>query len=143
MLIATTRPPRRSFVHPAVARIARVLLPLAVVAGVLALLIGPAAMNCFCSSKEDVARATAKKYAYEAYVQWAQATGLVCPAHLAQLNQYMNNKGTKDPWGVEYVMGCGPRVGPGDRPGIVVVSAGKDGRFGSEDDLGSDRWSRK
>jgi hypothetical protein len=143
MTIATTRPPRRSFVHPAVARIARVLLPLAVVAGVLALLIGPAAMNCFCSSKEDVARATAKKYAYEAYVQWTMVTGLACPAHLAHLNQFMNNRDTRDPWGTEYLMRCGEHLGPNQSTGIVVGSAGPDRRFGSEDDIGSDRWSRK
>jgi hypothetical protein len=143
MTIAATGLPRRSFLLPALARILRVLLPVAVVVGVLGLLVGPATMKCFCGSKKSVAMATAKKYALEAHGQWSQATGLACPAHLAQLNAYTNNKDTKDPWGTEYLMRCGARGGPGDQAGIVVVSAGEDGAFVTDDDIGSDQWSRK
>jgi hypothetical protein len=152
MPIATARVVSRSPVLTAlrsgVRSIARISIPewllaATVVTATLGFLVAPRLMNCFCGSRAEVAQATAKKYAGEAYVQWSQSTGLACPAHLAQLTTSMNNKDTKDPWGTEYIMRCGARVGPNNRPGIVVVSAGKDGRFGTADDIGSDRWSRK
>jgi hypothetical protein len=152
MPIATARVVSRSPVLTALRSAARSiartsipewLLVATVVAATLGFLVAPRLMECFCGSRAEVAQATAKKYAGEAYAQWSQSTGLACPAHLAQLTTYMNNKDTKDPWGTEYVMGCGARVGPDHGPGIVVVSAGPDLRFGTGDDIGSDRWSRK
>ena len=44
-----------------------------------------------------------KKYAYEAYPSWASShPDKSCPEKLEQLNEYMNNKDIKDPWGFEY-----------------------------------------
>jgi hypothetical protein len=50
---------------------------------------------------------------------------------------------TKRIRGTEYAMRCGKHVWPSNLSGIVVVSAGPDRRFGTADDIGSDRWSRK
>jgi hypothetical protein len=82
-------------------------------------------------SKLDVARLTIRKYAREAYPRWRAAhPGQTCPAQLVDLNVYMNNRDTKDPYGNDYEMYCGLH-------GIVVRSLGEDGRLNTEDDL----WS--
>jgi hypothetical protein len=80
----------------------------------LALLIGGTqvlstrAFRSFGCSKTDIARATVKKYAYEAYPMWsADHPGQACPRHLEELNEYMTNKDTRDPWGNTYRMVCG------------------------------------
>lgn len=81
------------------------------------------------STKGDIAAATVKKYAYEAYPSWRQRHD-GCPSHLIVLNEYMNNKDVRDPWGHDYEMFCGCA-------GIVVRSFGEDGRR----DTGDDVWS--
>jgi len=85
----------------------------------------------FAESKADIARATAKKYAFEAYPSWRLAhADTACPRSLEELNDYMNNKDTKDPWGGSYVMGCGEK-------NLVVMSPGEDGLLGTADDIRS------
>jgi hypothetical protein len=98
-------------------------------------LIGPAMMKCMCSSKEDVARATVKKYAHEAYPQWDLHHG-GCPPELLALNEYMNNKDIRDPWGEDYRMHCGGALPDGAR-GIAVWSLGEDGLDDTDDDIRS------
>jgi hypothetical protein len=85
----------------------------------------------------NIAASTAKKYALEAYAQWSTRTDRSCPDNLWTLNQYMNNRSIEDPWGTEYAMHCGTRA-PSGRPGILIVSAGEDERFGTDDDIRSD-----
>jgi hypothetical protein len=90
-----------------------------------------------CCPKEDVARATVKKYADEAYPSWsADHPGQMCPRRLEQLNEYMNNKDTKDPWGNTYRMFCGVDMALGVKP-FAVTSAGEDGVEGTADDIKS------
>jgi hypothetical protein len=93
---------------------------------------------CFPASKEDDAKMTARKYAYEAYPCWVSAhPDRTCPGSLLELNEWMNNKDIRDVWGNDYVMVCGEK-------GIVVVSPGKDGALGTADDITSlDRdWNK-
>src|SRR4051794_31864156 len=67
-------------------------------------------------SKWDVANATVKKYAYEAYPSWIAAhPEKACPDKLEELNAYMNNKDVRDPWGGSYKMLCGQGYRPGRR----------------------------
>lgn len=88
-------------------------------------------------TKGDIASATAKKYAYEAYPSWrAMHPERTCPATLLELNEYMNNKDDLDPWGSHYRMYCGNDEG--GRPMIVVYSLGEDSLAHSADDV----WSR-
>jgi hypothetical protein len=89
---------------------------------------GARVMTCFCESKADVARATVRRYVYEAYPSWLAAhPDQSCPADLDALNEYMNNKDTLDPWANHYTMTCGPL--------LVVASAGEDGQLGTSDDV--------
>jgi hypothetical protein len=130
----------RSFVE---SRTVGVLLLLALLAAVLLGVTGPHVIGGHHGRPEHVAEATAKKYAYEAYTQWSMRTGRHCPSDLVDLNAYMNNQDTEDPWGREYRMRCRPPTLARRASGIVVVSAGPDRRFGTDDDISSDRWSRK
>jgi hypothetical protein len=91
----------------------------------------PRMQCCFCGSKVDVAKATVKKYAYEAYPSWREAHPTVsCPRTPLDLNEYMNNKNLLDPWGTTYQFYCTDNH-------LDVLSAGEDRRFGTGDDV----WS--
>ncbi len=88
-------------------------------------------------SKGDLAELTTKKYAFEAYPQWALAhPDKACPERLEDLNEYMNSKDTKDPWGNDYKMFCGPSL-PAGAKGVAVMSNGEDGKEGTADDIKS------
>jgi hypothetical protein len=112
------------------------LLALSVV-GATALLVGPRTVTYHHVPPADIAASTARKYALEAYTQWSIRTGRSCPDNLWTLVQYMNCKTIDDPWGTEYAMHCGTHA-PSGRPGIIIVSAGEDERFGTDDDIRSD-----
>jgi hypothetical protein len=122
-----------------VLRLLAAVAVVAVVALVIALVTHPPG-KCFCGgSKEGVARATVKKYAFEAFTQWAaQHPGQACPAAVAELNEYMNNKDDLDPWGNRYQLICWPRSSL--LPAVAVRSAGPDGRWGGGDDISADDW---
>lgn len=81
-------------------------------------------------SKSDIARQTAAKYVFEAMPSWQRAhPGRTCPEDLAELNEWMNCDGTRDPWGRDYRWACRAPAG------LSVASAGPDGRFGTSDDV--------
>jgi general secretion pathway protein G len=113
-----------------------IMIVLAILALVMGFLVGPRVMEAFRGSRVDVAEATAKKYAFEAYTQWSMRSGKACPESLGELNQYMNNKDTKDPWGNEYLMFCGDTL-PAGAKGLAVQSIGEDGKRDTEDDVKS------
>lgn len=112
-----------------------ILIVLAILALVMGLLVGPAVFNALQDSKTDVARATAKKLAFEAFPQWSMKPSNQgkCPT-TEDLAEYVNQKPTfKDPWGNPYVIKCGGELPAGSR-GIAVFSKGEDGREGTKDD---------
>jgi general secretion pathway protein G len=114
-----------------------IMIVLAILALVMGLVVGPRVMKMFGESKGDIARATVKKYAFEAYPSWAAAhPDKSCPDKLEDLNEYMNNKDIKDPWGFQYKMLCGPNL-PAGAKGIAVTSPGEDGKEGTGDDVKS------
>jgi general secretion pathway protein G len=114
-----------------------IMIVLAILALVMGLVVGPRVMKMFGESKVDVAKLTVQKYANEAYPQWdGRNPGKGCPQNLAALNEYMNNKDTKDPWGNEYKMLCGTSLPPGAK-GVAVMSFGEDGKEGTGDDIKS------
>lgn len=97
----------------------------AVVAG------SPRALRACSSSKQDVARATAKKAAYEAYPSWRRAhPDQTCPRTIDELLPWMNLKTLVDPWGSRYVLACTDFE-------ILIASPGPDGALHSADDI----WS--
>ncbi len=96
----------------------------------------PRVMCTFGATREEVARMTVMKYALEAMPSWLSThPGRACPDHLADLNDWMNNRDTVDPWGRDYRWACRHLGAP---QLLFVASAGPDGRFGTSDDIGSD-----
>lgn len=114
-----------------------IMIVLAIIALVMGLVVGPRVMRMFASSKVEIAHDTVRKYAYEAYPSWSAAhPDKACPERLEDLNEYMNNKDTKDPWGGTYKMMCGQNL-PAGAKGLAVSSPGEDGKDGTSDDIKS------
>jgi prepilin-type N-terminal cleavage/methylation domain-containing protein len=114
-----------------------IMIVLAILALVMGLVVGPRVMKMFGESKVDIAKATVKKYAFEAYPSWSAAhPDKACPERLEDLNEYMNNKDLKDPWNGQYKMLCGQQLPPGAK-GLAVMSSGEDGKDGTTDDIKS------
>ena len=114
-----------------------IMIVLAILALVMGLVVGPRVMRMFGESKGDIAAATVKKYAFEAYPSWSAAhPDKSCPDKLEDLNEYMNNKDAKDPWGNQFKMLCGQNLPPGAK-GLAVMSPGEDGKEGTADDVRS------
>jgi prepilin-type N-terminal cleavage/methylation domain-containing protein len=135
------------FAHKNVVRVVRkaqrgmtlleIMIVLAILALVMGLVVGPAVMKRFGESKDKIAHATVQKYAYDAYPQWSSAhPDKQCPEKLEDLNEYMNNKDIKDPWGGTYKMLCGSNL-PAGAKGLAVMSPGEDGKEGTTDDVKS------
>ena len=88
-------------------------------------------------SKIERAKLTVKKYAFEAYPEWAAAhPDTACPAKIEALQKFLTKADTKDPWGHGYKMSCGKDLPPGVR-GLAVLSLGPDGKVGTRDDIKS------
>ena len=112
-----------------------IMIVLAILALIMGLVVGPRVMKMFASSKVDIAKATVQKYAFEAYPSWSAAhPDKSCPDKLEDLNEYMNNKDIKDPWGNNYIMYCGQNL-PAGAKGLAVKSLGEDGKDGTSDDV--------
>lgn len=114
-----------------------IMIVLAILALVMGLVVGPRVMRMFGESKGDIAKATVQKYAFEAYPSWSAAhPDKSCPDKLEDLNDYMNNKDIKDPWGTPYKMMCGQTL-PAGAKGLAVMSAGEDTKENTADDVKS------
>jgi len=114
-----------------------IMIVLAILALVMGLLVGPRVIDALRGSQTKVAILTAKKYVDEAYPAWAAAhPGKPCPDKLEDLNAFMNQKTTKDPWGNPYKLYCGSTLPP-DARGLAVSSPGEDGKEGTADDIKS------
>ena len=115
-----------------------IMIVLAILALVMGLVVGPRVMRMFGKSKVDIAQLTVKKYAFEAFGEWSQAhPDKQCPDKLEDLSQYMDSKDVKDPWGNPYKMFCGQNLPAGAKNGLAVMSAGEDGKEGTDDDVKS------
>jgi general secretion pathway protein G len=115
-----------------------IMIVLAIIALVMGFLLGPRIFRALGESKVKTAHAIAKKFAYEAYPQWATAnTSKSCPDDLKALTKYMNSEDTNDPWGQPYVMVCGDSAGENVPGGFGVMSNGEDKKAGSGDDIKS------
>ena len=114
-----------------------IMIVLAILALVMALLVGPRVMKMFGEAKVDTTKLKVQKYAFEAYPSWSAAhPDKGCPDKLEDLNEYMNNKDIKDPWGGQYKMFCGANL-PAGAKGLAVSSPGEDGKEGTADDVKS------
>jgi general secretion pathway protein G len=136
-LRATHRRPNRNRNAEAGMTLLEIMIVLAILALVMGLVVGPRVMKMFSSSKVDIARLTAKKFADEAFPTWSMAhPNKGCPDKLEDLSEYMNSEDIKDPWGNPYKMYCGSSLPPGAK-GLAVMSIGEDGKEGTGDDVKS------
>ena len=115
-------------------------VPVAFASGVLAGTAIPAFMKYLAASRgnqAELARATAKKYAFEAYPQWAVShAASPCPERITDLLEYVADKEAVDPWNQPYEMRCGDAL-PAGAKGIGIFSIGPDGKAGTADDVSS------
>jgi hypothetical protein len=89
--------------------------------------------TCCGGSKADLTALTVRKFAYEAFPQWATVHHMdSCPESLNELTGYASTSRPIDAWGNPLEMKCGPWI-----RGIYVRSAGEDGRFETPDDITS------
>ncbi len=111
-----------------------IMIVLAILALVMGLLVGPQVLKLFAKGKDDIARAGAKKLAFESYPQWVMLSGNKgkCPT-AAQLSEV--GGAAKDPWDEEYVIKCTDL--PAGAVGVAVFSKGEDKKADSADDLKS------
>lgn len=73
----------------------------------------------------------------EAYPAWAREhRGRECPNTIDERNKYIGASDSLDPWGHPIKLLCGPTMPPG-RSGFMLMSAGADGKFGTDNDPAS------
>jgi type II secretory pathway pseudopilin PulG len=114
-----------------------IMIVLAIIALVMGLLVGPRVIGIFRDSKGDIAKLAVQKLANEAFPQWlSRNPGKACPEQIEELNELMNKKDAKDPWGNRYKMFCPPNL-PASAKGIAIMSSGEDGKEATDDDIKS------
>lgn len=92
--------------------------------------------SCF-GSNASLAEYTTSSYTVQGLAAWQRLHPLAwCPADLAELDEWMSTEDARDPWGREYRGACRYVRGAW---ALVVSSAGPDGRFGTADDIRSER----
>ncbi|MFN0253277.1 MAG: type II secretion system protein GspG [Kofleriaceae bacterium] len=114
-----------------------IMIVLAILAIVMGLLVGPAVMGQFGEAKKNTAKLAVNKLANEAFPQWAaQNPGKACPETIEELAQLTNEKKVTDPWGGHFKLFCPPNL-PANARDIAILSPGKDGKDGTDDDIKS------
>ena len=132
---------RRCFVHLSHAErgmtLLEMMIVLAIIALVMGLLVGPKVIEYFHRARIETTQMTLEKYANEAFPAWSMAhPQAMCPERLADLADYANGRDANDAWGTPIKMMCGASLPPGAHH-IALVSAGPDGKEGTDDDLRS------
>jgi general secretion pathway protein G len=111
-----------------------IMIVLTIIGLVMALLVGPAAMNALFGSKVKTAKIQMGKFAFEAYGQWIGQHSTKhppCPDSLSELTPFMENDDVNDPWGNPYIIKCEQNnKGQGSGYDFVVISYGADGKPG-------------
>jgi prepilin-type N-terminal cleavage/methylation domain-containing protein len=114
-----------------------IMIVLAILAIVMGLLIGPKVMDYFRRAKIETTRMKLDMYANQAFTAWSMAhPQAMCPDRVADLDDYMNEQNPNDAWGNPIKLMCGASLPPGARH-IALLSAGPDGKEGTDDDLKS------
>jgi hypothetical protein len=114
-------------------------VPVAAAVGVVAGFWIPRFMRSIANKRdpEAVAGGVVRRYAFEAYPQWAiRNPGSACPASLDDLDAFMPTLPSTDPWAQPYQLRCGDAL-PAGAKGIAVFSMGPDGVADTDDDIRS------
>jgi general secretion pathway protein G len=133
--------PRRRDAQPAHTQrgmtLIEIMIVLAILALVMGLLVGPRVMDILGDSKVDIAKLAVRKLANEAFPQWlARHPDKACPERIEELAELTDSEDAKDPWGGSYRMACPPGL-PAGAKRIAIMSAGPDGKEGTDDDVRS------
>ena len=86
-------------------------------------------------SDTKIASIMVMDYANNAYGAWMLDGGEGCPK-LDGLAKFSNDKKSEDPWRTRLKLECRGQS-PDGHPHVVVVSAGRDKQFGTDDDISS------
>lgn len=120
--------------------IMEVLIVLAIIALIMGVLVGPKLFKAGDEAKARNAHTIAVQFT-TAYARWSIDHEAACPGSINELVKYMNNKNdAKDLWGNDYMMLCGAQAPPAAE-GFGILSKGKDGKQGTEDDIKS--WEKQ
>ena len=115
-----------------------ILIVVGLIALVMGLVIGPRLFSSQDSSQRGIAKIGADDIAQGAYLAWrASNPGKQCPASIADLSPYRSGSNTKDPWGAEYLIFCGPTKPADCKSPLCAVSNGPDGAPNTPDDIKS------
>ena len=88
-----------------------IMIVLAILALVMGLVVGPRVMKMFGESKVDIAKIDGQQVRERGVpVVGRVAPRQGVPEQLDDLNEYMNNKDTKDPWGSRLQDVCAART---------------------------------
>jgi hypothetical protein len=88
-------------------------------------------------AKWQATEATIRHFVFDVYPYWAARHPLSsCPRSLSELDA---RETTYDAYGTPLYFACGPLMVPNAATGMLVISAGDDGKFGTGDDVRSDR----
>ena len=113
------------------------MIVLAIIALVMGLVVGPRVIEYFRRARIQTTQMKLEMYAHQAFPAWSMAhPQAMCPERLADLADYANGRDAKDAWGTPIKMMCGASRPPGAHH-IALVSAGPDGKEGTDDDIQS------
>ena len=113
------------------------MIVLAIIALVMGLVVGPRVIDYFRRARIETTQMKLEMYAHQAFTAWSMAhPQAMCPERLADLADYANGRDTNDAWGTPIKMMCGASLPPGAHH-IALVSAGPDGKEGTDDDIQS------
>ncbi len=127
---------RTSLRHQAGMTLLEIMIVLAILALVMAVLVGPRVLDALSDAEEDTTQMLVNQLAHQAFAEWrVNNRGERCPDSLDDLLEYVNANDTMDAWGNELVMRCGSDAPEGAPFG--VMSPGEDGEVGTDDDIRS------
>lgn len=111
------------------------LTEIMIVLAIISLIMGAAAFTGFSQLEKAKVKETRTqmRQVESAIVQWQADSNESCPQTLSELVQKkILNKEPKDGWGRPFLFRC-----PGEHGEVDLVSKGKDGKEGTEDDIRS------
>lgn len=115
-----------------------IMIVLAIIGLIMGLLVGPAVINNLQKAKIDTAYQKTKQIE-AAYSRWQVNADTDCPGSIDDLKEQLGVKKSEtvnDPWGHPYIIKCGDQA-PEECEGFCVISAGKNGKEGDDDDVKS------
>lgn len=113
------------------------MIVLAIIALVMGLVVGPRVIDYYHRARIETTQMKLEMYANQAFPAWSMAhPQAMCPERVADLAEFANGRDANDAWGNPIKLLCGTNLPPGARH-IALVSAGPDGKEGTDDDLKS------